>query len=102
MIVKKSLLIGLLIAELLVATGLSASICILRREERTAFRVWRNNPTTETRAALDAEAAVTFRHHVVLAALLFGAMAVVTVPAVRAASCRRNASACCEGSSGKH
>ena len=88
--VKSSLLIGLLFAELLVAAGISASACILRRDERNAFRAWRDNPTAETRAALDAERSITFRHHVVLAAVLFGGMAVVTVPVVRAVSRRRS------------
>jgi hypothetical protein len=87
--VKSSLLIWLFV-ELVLAAGMSASVCILRRDERHAFHVWRDNPTTESRAALDAERAVTFRHHVVLVAVLFGGMAVVTVLVVRAVSRRRS------------
>lgn len=86
---KTSLLIWLFV-ELLLAAGISASVCILSRDETNAFRAWRDNPTAETRAALDAEQAITFRHHIVVAAVLFGGMAVVTVPVVRAVSRRRS------------
>lgn len=91
---KTSLLIWLF-AELALAAGISASICILRRDERNAFRAWRDTPRAETRAALDAERATTFRHHVVWAAVLFGGMAVVTVPVLLAVSRRRSSTRDC-------
>jgi len=75
--------------EMLLASGFSACICILRRDERYAFNAWRDNPTLETRAALDRQRAITFRHHVALAAVLFGGMAVITIPVVLLATRRR-------------
>ena len=86
----KPSLLAWLLAELLLAAGVSASVCILRREERSAFRAWCDNPTAETRASFDAEQSITIRQHVVLAACLFGGMAVVTIPVVRAVSRRRS------------
>ena len=86
----KTRLIFWLSIELLLATGFSACVCILRRDERYAFRAWRDSPTPETRAALDRERAITFRHHVVLAAVLFAGMAVITIPVVRVVSRRRD------------
>ena len=86
---KTSLIVWLSV-ELLVAAGVSASICILRRDEQNAFRAWHGNPTDETRAALNAEHAITFRYHVGLAAVLFGGMAVFTVPMVGAVSRRKS------------
>ena len=77
--------------ELLFASGLSACVCILRRDERYAFRDWRDNPTPQTRAALDRQRAITFRHHVILAAVLFSGMALITIPVVRVVS-RRSSS----------
>src|ERR1051325_4660435 len=86
----KTPLLTCLLVELLLAAGISASVCILRRDERSAFRAWRDNPTAQARTALDAERAIAFRHHALLAAVLFGGMAVVTVPVVRAVSRRRS------------
>jgi hypothetical protein len=79
--VKKTLLICLVV-ELVGAVFVSAGACLLRRGERDARRAWRENPTVETRTALDAEKAITWRHRGILGAVLFGGMAVVTVPAV--------------------
>jgi hypothetical protein len=79
--VKKTLLICLAV-ELVGAAFVSAGACLLRRGERDARRAWRENPTAETRAALDAERAITWRHRGVLTGVLFGGMALITVPAV--------------------
>ena len=86
---KISLIIWLSL-ELLIAAGLSPGVCILRRAEVRAFGAWHDNPTPETRATLDRERAVTFRHHVVLALVLFAGMATITVPAVRMFSRHRS------------
>jgi hypothetical protein len=76
--------------ELLLAAGISAGTCILRRAETRARLAWHDNPTLETQVALDRERAITFRHHVVFAAILFGGMAAFTIPLVRLASKRGN------------
>jgi len=86
--VKTSLIVWLSL-ELLVAAGISSAVCILRRSEVRAFGAWHDNPTPETRAALDRERAVTFRHHVVLAGVLFCGMAAITIPLVTTFSRRR-------------
>jgi hypothetical protein len=78
---KTRLLIWLSI-ELAVASLLSASVCILRRAETRAYFAWHDNPTATTRAELDKERAITFRHHVVLGVALWSGMAAVTVPLV--------------------
>ena len=74
--------------ELLVASGLSAASCILRRDEVKAFGAWRDNPTAETRAELDRQRSITFRHHIGFAGVLWVGMAVITVPVVFALSRR--------------
>jgi hypothetical protein len=76
--------------ELLVASGLSTASCILRRDEVRAWRAWHDTPTPETRAELDRQHRITFRHHVVFAVVLWAGMAVVTVPIVIAVSRRRS------------
>ena len=86
---KRRLIIWLSL-ELLVASGMSASVCILRHSETRAYLAWRDHPTAETRATLDRERAITFCHHVVLGAVLFGGMGVITIPLVRAFSHRRS------------
>ena len=86
---KISLIVWLSL-ELLIAAGLSSGTCILRRAEVRAFGAWRDSPTPETRASLDREREVTFRHHIVLGLVLFGGMAAITIPAVRVLSRRRS------------
>src|SRR5436853_5640758 len=66
--------------ELAVASVLGMITCILRHDEREAFRAWMRDPTPATRAVLDKEKAITFRHNIALAAILFGGMALITVP----------------------
>ena len=78
----KSLLVLCLTVELAVAAGLSSAACILRQDERTAYRQWRDQPTAETRAELDRQRGITRWHHVGLAGVLFAGMAGVTVPAI--------------------
>jgi hypothetical protein len=75
--------------ELLVAAGVSSSVCLLRRAEARAFIEWRNNPTKENRSALDLEKHITTHHHIVLAAVLFCSMAAVTIPALQILERRR-------------
>lgn len=74
--------------ELLIASGLSAGSCILRRDEVRAFGAWHDNPTAETRAELDRQRSITFRHHIGFAGVLWAGMAVITVPIVIAVSRR--------------
>ena len=68
--------------ELFVASGVSSAACILRRDEVRAWKVWHDTPTSATRAELDRQHRITFRHHVVFAVVLWAGMAVVTVPIV--------------------
>lgn len=89
----KDRLITWLSVELAVAAVLSASICVLRPEEKRAYRAWRDAPTPETRKVLDKERATTRWHQVVIGAVLFGGMALVTVPVIVAISRRRRSEA---------
>ena len=71
-----------LFVELLVATSLSVSTCILRHDHTKAWSAWHNNPTPETRRELDRQGTLDNWSHVTFALTLFGAMAVVTVPVI--------------------
>ena len=74
--------------ELIIASGLSAASCLLRRDEVRAYGAWRDNPTTETRAELDRQRTITGWHHVLFAGILWAGMAAITVPVVLAISRR--------------
>jgi hypothetical protein len=76
--------------ELLVASGISAVSCILRRDEVEAFGAWRNNPTTENRSELERQRSITYRHYVGVAGVLWSVMAVITIAVVIAVSRRRS------------
>jgi hypothetical protein len=60
----KSRLTLWLTVELTVAGLLGAAICILRQDERTAYRQWRDQPTAESRAELDRQRGITRWHQV--------------------------------------
>jgi len=77
---RKDNLAAWLSIELVVASVLGLGTCLLRHDEREAFQAWMRKPTTETRAILDKEKAITVRHNIALVAILFGGMALITVP----------------------
>jgi hypothetical protein len=79
-ILRKDNLATWLAVELAIASVLGLGTCILRHDERQAFRAWMRDPTPATRAVLDKEKAITFRHNIGLAVILFGGMALITVP----------------------
>jgi hypothetical protein len=85
---KKWLIIWLSI-ELIVASGISPGICILRHDEVKAFGAWHDKPTAGTKAELDRQRKITNWHHVALAGVLFSVMAVFTVPTVCVLSRRK-------------
>src|ERR1051325_6539563 len=89
-ILRKDNLSAWLTVELAVASVLGLSACILRHDEREAFRAWMRNSTTQRRAVLDKEKAITFRHNLALVAILFGGMALITVPIALRKSPRLN------------
>jgi hypothetical protein len=79
-ILRRDNLATWLAVELAVASVLGLSTCILRHDQRLAFHAWMRDPTPATRAVLDKEKAITFRHNIALAAILFGGMALITIP----------------------
>ena len=68
--------------DLVLASGLSVSSCLLRGDEVRAYAAWHDDPTTENRAALDKQRSITAWQHVFFAGMLWTAMAAITVPVV--------------------
>ena len=78
----KTRLIIWLTVELVVASGISAFSCVLRRDQARAFIAWRDNPTVETKSELDRQRHITVKHHVIFAGVLFAGMAIISIPFV--------------------
>jgi len=78
----KTRLVVWLAVELAIASTISAGSCILRRDKVLAFRAWRKNPTPQTQAELERQQRITFLDHITFATVLFGGMAVITIPVI--------------------
>lgn len=68
--------------ELLVAVVLDGGSCLLRRDEMRAFKAWHDSPTAQNRVELDRQRSITLRYHIVFVGILWGGMAVVTIPII--------------------
>ncbi len=78
----KSRLVIWLCVELLLAVGASLSVSVCRSDHLKAWLAWHNHPTPETRQELDRQGTLDNWSHVTFALMLFGAMAVVTIPVI--------------------